>query len=330
MARIDELRLMTKIARLYYEENRRQSEIAARLDISQATVSRLLKRANEEAIVRIRIIPPSGIYSDLEAALQNLYDLKDVVVVDGEREDDEQEIGRNLGIATAFYLETTLKPGEVIGISSWSETLLATVDSMNPLSQPLESQVVQILGGMGSPAAEVHANHLTTRLANLVGSQAKFLPAPGVVGSNGARSIMLDDPFVSETVALFDQIDVALVGIGALTPSKLLASSGNVFSQGEIEILHEQGAVGDICLRFFDSRGTPVITPLDERVISMNFDQLRKAQRCVGIAGGRRKWAAIRGALEGEWINVLFTDCFTARWLVEQGSGIGDQGLGIG
>ncbi|MBI1298008.1 MarR family transcriptional regulator [bacterium] len=317
MARIDELRLITKIARLYYEENRRQSEIAARLDISQATVSRLLKRAGDEGIVRIRIIPPSGIYLELETALQELYDLKDVVVVDVEDAGDEQEIQRNLGIATAFYLETTLKPGEVVGISSWSETLLATVDSMNPLAQPLASQVVQILGGMGSPAAEVHANHLTTRLANLLGSQAKFLPAPGVVGSNGARSIMLDDPFVRETVDCFDRIDVALVGIGALTPSKLLASSGNIFSQQEIEILHESGAVGDICLRFFDSRGTPVITPLNDRVISMSFDQFRNAQRCVGIAGGQRKWDAIRGALEGEWINVLITDYFTARRLVE-------------
>ena len=195
---------------------------------------------------------------------------------------------------------------------------------MNPPAQPLASQVVQILGGMGNPAAEVHANHLTTRLANLVGSQAKFLPAPGVVGSNNARMIMLDDPFVRETVALFDHINVALVGIGALTPSKLLASSGNVFSQGEIEILHEGGAVGDICLRFFDSRGAPVITPLDERVISMTFEQLRNTQRCVGIAGGQRKWAAIRGALEGEWINVLITDCVTARWLVKEGAGIGD------
>jgi DNA-binding transcriptional regulator LsrR (DeoR family) len=37
----------------------------------------------------------------------------------------------------------------------------------------------------------------------------------------------------------------------------------------------------------------------------------------VGIAGGQRKWTAICGALEGEWINVLITDYFTARWLVE-------------
>lgn len=316
MASVDELRLMTKIARLYYEEGRRQSEIAARLDLSQATVSRLLKRAQDEQIVRIRISPPPGIYSELEAALQARYDLKDVVVVDCEHEDDEQEIVRNLGIAAAFYIETTLKRGEIIGISSWSETLLAMVDAMHPLSQAGESQVVQILGGIGNPAAEVHANHLTTRIANLVGSSAHFLSAPGVVGSAEARRVLLSDSFISQTVAFFDRIQVALVGIGAVTPSKLLASSGNVFSPQEIDLLAQQGAVGDICLRFFNSHGMPVVTELDERVISITLEQLRKVDRCVGIAGGRRKHCAIRGALEGEWINVLFTDHFTAAKLV--------------
>ncbi|GIV79971.1 sugar-binding transcriptional regulator [Litorilinea aerophila] len=317
MATIDELRLMTKVARLYYENNRRQSEIAAQLDISQATVSRLLKRAHEEQIVRIRISPPPGIYSELEAALQERYDLKDVIVVDCEAEDDEQEIIRNLGVAAAFYLETTLKRGEVVGISSWSETLLAMVDAMHPLAQPLESQVVQILGGIGNPAAEVHANHLTTKLANLVGSEPKFLAAPGVVGSPEARAVICNDTFVQETLKLFDRINVALVGIGALLPSKLLASSGNVFSQAEIDLLKEEGAVGDICLRFYNSQGVPVVTPLNERVIGITLEQLRKVERCVGIAGGRRKWMAIRGALEGELINVLITDHFTAQRLID-------------
>ncbi len=153
---------MTKIARLYYEENRRQSEIAARLDLSQATISRMLKRAQEEQIVRIRISPPPEIYSDLEMALQARYSLKNVVVVDCESGDDEQEIARALGLAAAFYVETTLKRGEVIGISSWSETLLAMVNAMHPISQPVDSKVVQILGGIGNLSGEVHANHLTT------------------------------------------------------------------------------------------------------------------------------------------------------------------------
>ena len=316
MASTEEMRLMTKVARLYYEDGRRQSEIAAQLALSQATVSRLLKRAQDEQIVRIRISPPSGIYSALEAALQTRYGLKEVVVVDCDAGDDDAANLRNLGAAAAFYMETTLQRGEIVGISSWSETLLAMVDAMQPLSQAVESQVVQILGGMGNPAAEVHANHLTTRLASLIGSRASFLSTPGVVGSAGARNVLLADPFVRQTVDYFDRINVALVGIGAMTPSKLLASSGNVFSVAEIDQLCQLGAVGDICLRFYSGAGTPVVTALDERVISMTLAQLRQVDRCVGIAGGRRKFAAIRGALEGAWINVLFTDHYTAAALV--------------
>jgi DNA-binding transcriptional regulator LsrR (DeoR family) len=318
MPSIEELRLMTKVARLYYEEGRRQSEIASQLDLSQATVSRLLKRAQDEQIVRIRISPPPGIYTELEAALQERYDLKDVVVVECEHEDAELEIIRNLGVAAAFYMKTTLKGGELVGISSWSETLLAMVDAMDPLVQAGESQVVQILGGIGNPSAEVHANRLTTRLANLINGTPKFLSAPGVVGSAEARRVLLTDPFIRETAESFDRIQIALVGIGAVTPSKLLASSGNVFSAQEIDLLANQGAVGDICLRFFDSQGTPVVTELDDRVIGITFSQLRKVNRCVGIAGGKRKYAAIRGALEGEWINVLFTDHFTAAKLMAE------------
>jgi DNA-binding transcriptional regulator LsrR (DeoR family) len=38
----------------------------------------------------------------------------------------------------------------------------------------------------------------------------------------------------------------------------------------------------------------------------------------VGIAGGRRKLAAIHGALAGGWINVLITDRYSAEALVAQ------------
>ncbi len=107
------------------------------------------------------------------------------------------------------------------------------------------------------------------------------------------------------------------MGIGALEPLTLLARSGNVFSPQELEVLRAQGAVGDICLRFFDTAGRPVATPLDARVIGMRLEQLRRVPRVVGDAGGRQKLAAIRGALVGGWINVLITDRFSAAELVE-------------
>ena len=97
---------------------------------------------------------------------------------------------------------------------------------------------------------------------------------------------------------------------------ELLASSGNVFSPQELKLLSGKGAVGDICLRFFNPAGRPVITELNDRVISIGLDQLRAVRRVVGVAGGRRKIAAIRGALAGKLVNVLITDLACARQLL--------------
>ncbi len=317
MSRTDELRLLAKVARLYYERGERQSAIAAQLDLSQATISRLLRRAEEEQIVRITVSVPKGFYGDLEDALQQRYGLKEAIVVDTMDTEGGSQLLRDIGAAAAFYVETTLKQREIIGISSWSSTLLAMVHAMQPLSRPTQSQVVQILGGIGDPAAEGHAVHLSHQLASLVRGEATFLSAPGVTGSGDATRHFLQEPYIQNTVAMFDRMTMALVGIGALEPSSLLASSGNSFSPQELDMLREEHAVGDICLRFFDAEGMPVVTPLNERVIGMSLEQLQRVPRAVGIAGGKKKLAAIRGALLGRWVNVLITDRYTAASLLD-------------
>lgn len=314
MARVDELRLLAKVARLYYGNGLRQSEITERLNVHQSTVSRLLKRAEKEGIVRITFSMPSGLHPELEDELQSAFGLREAIVVDAI--DAEDQIARDLGAAAAFYLETTLKSSDVVGISSWSASLLAMVEAMHPHPRAAGARVVQILGGIGNPGAEVHATHLTRRLANLVGGTATLLPAPGAVGSGEAKRILLKDRYVQEATSLFKSVTLALVGIGAVEPSKLLAASGNVFSPQELKSLSARGAVGDICLRFFDAAGVPVTTPLNDRVISMELSQLKQVRRVVGLAGGKRKTAAIRGALAGGWINVLITDRSTAERLL--------------
>lgn len=129
----------------------------------------------------------------------------------------------------------------------------------------------------------------------------------------------MQDPFVCETIDRFDSVTLALVGIGSIEPSELLASSGNIFSLQELDSLRAQGAVGDVCLRFFDAEGVPIESPLNDRVIGMELEQLRKVKRSVGIAGGQRKITAIRGAVRGGFVNVLITDLSTAQALVAPG-----------
>lgn len=317
MTRVDELRLMTKVARMYFDRNLRQNEIAKKLSLSQATISRMIKRAEEEGIVRITVSVPNGIYTELEENLIKKFGLRDAIVVDCGSEDDEALIQKDIGAAAAFYVTSIIKNSEVVGISSWSATLLALVDSMHQVPGKNGIQVVQILGGIGNPSAEAHANRLTGRFASLLSGTACFLPSPGVVGSEAALKVILEDSYVKETIGLFDQVTTALVGIGALEPSKLLAESGNIFSPGELELLRNNGAVGDILLRFFDESGRIVKNSLENRVVSMSLKQLRQVDRSIGVAGGERKYRAILAALRGHWINILITDLCTAKRLIE-------------
>lgn len=316
MKSVERLRLMTKVARLYYEQGLRQPEIAKQLSLSQAMVSRLLSAAQKEGIVRTTVTAPAGVYPELEDELERRYDLKDAVVADCAA-DTRDQVLRDIGSAAATYLETTLGADEVVGISSWSETLLRMVGSMQPRRHG-GGHVVQILGGIGNPTAEVHATRLTEQLASLLRAEPHFLPAPGVTASAEATAAFLAEPPVQETLGYFDRLTIALVGIGTLHPSRLLGDSGNVFSEEELGELEQLGAVGDLCLRFFDEAGEPVASPFDERVVGMPLEPLRRVPRSVGVAGTEEKLEAIRGALEGRLINVLITDRFTAERLVEE------------
>jgi len=313
-----QLRLITKVARMYHERGIRQTKIADALHISQARVSRLLKRATELGIVRTVVAVAPGVHTEVEEALEVKYDLAEAVVVDVEGTDED--IVAALGSAGATYLETTLTGRERIGISSWSQTLLAVVDRMRPFRLPGAESVVQLMGGVGNASVQTQGNRLLTEFARLVGATTTFVPAPALVGNTTIRESLLNDPAMESVAKEWARLSMALAGIGSLPPSPLLRASGNAADLADQDRLHEAGAVGDICLRFFDSVGNLVPSDLDDRVVGIDADTLRKIPRRIGIAGGESKHKAIHAAVSGRWVNVLVTDTRTAAALL-QGEG---------
>ncbi|HEX4156654.1 MAG TPA: sugar-binding transcriptional regulator [Acidobacteriaceae bacterium] len=305
---------MAKIARMYYDQGMRQKEITDRLSIHQSTVSRLLQRAREANIVRISVSTPPGIFGDIEDMLVQKFGLKEAIVV--ETRSNEEHLMRDLGAAAGFFLQTSVKPGTIIGISSWSRTLFSMVDTLHSSDCGRGGKVVQILGGVGAAGTRYEAMQLAQRLAALISAKPVLLQAPALVGSVEARRVLMRDPTIRETTDLFGSVNLALVGIGSMEPSHVLVSSGNAYTQKEREHLRELGAVGDICFRFYDAAGKPIRSPLNQRVVGIELDTLKRIERVVGIAGGRGKLAAIRAALLSQRINVLITDLETARSLV--------------
>ena len=309
-----QLRMITKVAHMHHERGIRQVDIAETLHLSQPRVSRLLKRASELGIVRTVVVVSQGIHTDVEEALEDRYGLAEAVVVDVEG--DNEDILAGIGSAGATYLESILTGGERIGISPWSQTLLSVVDRMRPLRLAGADNVVQLNGGLGVAAAQAQANRLLGDLAQILGANATFVPAPGLVGNRHVRDGLLNDPAMAAVATEWASLTMALVGIGSLPPSEFLRRSGNAVDPADQATLLTAGAVGDVCHRFFDSAGNAVPSNLDDRVLGVDPDTLRAVPRRIGFAGGPSKHDAIRAAVVGGWVNVLVTDIATARALL--------------
>ena len=159
MAQLDEMRLIVRVARMYYEWDVKQAAIARQLGLSQPTVSRLLQQAKSEGIIRISVNVPQGIYTDLEEQLVKQYRLRDAIVVDCSGESDERFIERQIGAAAAYYLESALRPNEVVGISSWSDLPPYRLTALPPYRTSaddggaLERSGTSPVGGTEAPSA---------------------------------------------------------------------------------------------------------------------------------------------------------------------------------
>ncbi len=208
-----QLRLITKVARMYHERGVRQVDIAETLHLSQARVSRLLKRAAELGIVRTVVAVAPGVHTEVEEALEGRYGFAEAVVVDVEGSD--QDIIAALGSAGATYLETTLTGRERIGISSWSQTLLAVVDRMQPLRVPGAESVIQLLGGFGNSSVQTQGNRLLTEFARLIGATATFVPAPALVGNKTMRQSLLNDPAMESVAKEWARLTMASPALAA-------------------------------------------------------------------------------------------------------------------
>lgn len=73
--------LSVEVARLYYQSDYSQQEIANKLNISRPTISRLLKYAKEKGFVQINIADPFADLDNVGNLLKEKYNLLEAHVV---------------------------------------------------------------------------------------------------------------------------------------------------------------------------------------------------------------------------------------------------------
>lgn len=307
--------LLFKIAQAYYLEGVTQEEIGRRFGLSRIKVSRLLKKAREQHLVQITIAAPSGSLAEAEQQLANHLGLDELVIADIHTFDGPA-VTRALGAAAAPVLLRHLDGRATLAVSAGS-TLSAVVDALPRRMWP-QVTVVQMLGGVGRAEAETQGADIVRRLAATLGARPQMLASPGIVASRQVRDALLSDPQVFDTLSLAAAAQVALVGIGIPTQTSSRLGQGTILTAADLDELAAHHAVGDIALRYFDGEGRPVHTGLDQRIIGLEHEQIRRIPCVIAVAGGMAKLAAIRAVLKGHLANVLVTDIYVARRILEE------------
>ena len=311
---VEQMRLITKVARLHYNHGERQADIAEKLGVSQASVSRFLTLAEEHGIVRIVVVPPEGLYPDLEDGLVEAYGLDAAYVVD--ISSSEVGVAHILGTAAAQCLSAEFKDGPVVGLTSWSTTLREMARAMLPRANTGIKKVVEMLGDLGSPMLQHEAALATLQMAKALEAEPVFLRIPGVMPNPELLKVALSDLHIQAASRLLDKVDIAFVGVGPADFHGPLEEGDNFFSAQRLAEVRAAGAVGQLHQRFIDKNGQPVLTDLDKLVVGITLDQLRNARRKIVVAGGAAKHTSIAAALAGQWIDVLVTDVNTANYLM--------------
>ena len=314
MAYQDDLRQLIKIATLYYDEGLNQAAIARKLNLSQSQVSRSLSRCLKDGLVKISVVQPPNIFMKLESEIQNRYGCSQVIIVDVADDATQSQVRAAIGASAAHYMQTTLQNNELIGISSWSETIRSMVENMHPLGGKANG-VIQILGGVGQNG-NIQANMLAHSLSKLLETDSYLLPATSIGRTVEEKERQLRNPEVKSVVNMFGSVTLAIVGLGSTEPSMMLRNSGLHYEKEMTSELIKRGAVGDLCLHYFDKDGRPVLSDEENPVISMSLSQLKDCPRVLALAGGLEKVAAIKGALVGGYIDVLITDRLCASAIV--------------
>lgn len=308
--RREDIRLMVEVAKLYYSEHLTQEEIATRIGTSRPTVSRLLQRAEEAGVVEISVIDPYSDLSELEEGLEKTFGLTRAVVVPTPPNPVQVNINRELGRAAAAHLQRTIHRNSTVGVS-WGTTL-ATIAAFVQRNRKIPATFVPIIGGGGQADLHYHANSIVIELAKAFGGKYRLLHVPAVVDDAASREQLLKERAVDEVRQMAHNADVALIGLGALTPDSTTLISG-YFTEEDLANLEKENAVGDICGWFIDAQGKVVDTEVHDRVIGLPPQTLREIDVVVAVAGGPQKTAVIKGACRGGYVDVLITDEDSAR-----------------
>lgn len=300
-----------QVAKLYYEKDKTQQEIADELGVSRIMISRALKSCIDRGIVEIKINYKNAYY-DLEQEVKHKFNLAKVRICPSDEEDKV-----NLAIAN--------KLGEELGELIMNDTYVGvgwgnTLSLLHPEKTSLPNVTfVPLLGGYGNYSYSGHSNQVSANLSECFEAKSLVLNCPAIAVDLDMKKAFLSSFSIQNIFKVYSKLDSAIISLGNPSDSSATIYSSRYFNQQDIDEFSKEKITCDIVSSiYFNNKGEAVDLEVLDRTIGISAKDLRKIPNLIVACGGKKKRETLYFAIKDGIINTLITDEESAKYLLSK------------
>lgn len=304
-----------RAASMYYLQDMKMEVIARHLGTSRSTVSRLIKRARSSGIVEVHLRPARTRAPGLSRTISARYGIEAYVAPVSDSATDVERLDQ-VALTAAKLISAWFDSDMVLGIA-WGTTLAAIGRRLTPKATR-NSAVVQLNGAANTRSSGIeYASDLITGFGAAFDAAVHHFPVPAFFDYPETKAAMWRERSVQRVLDVQRRADIALFGVGAVSgglPSHVY--SAGYLEPADVELLHREGVVGDVCTVFLRQDGSYEDIPINKRATGPTPAELATIGRRVCAVAGDAKVAPLRAALAAGVVTDLVIDELTAEALV--------------
>ncbi len=297
---------LVDVAKMYYEQEMTQSEIAGRLGVSRPLVSKMLDEARELGVVTIQVHDMQAGSSTVLNQLRTRYNLRGGVIV----ADSPNENTTNQMIAASildFVLHIRPAPGDIgIGWGYIIGMFVKHVESAE-IQQKLEASVFPLIGNSSVPNRDYHSNEIVRVFAEKTGANPIYIHAPAFLETGQEKQLFEESVSFKRIETAWNEMDTAIVNLGN-HPSAPDYATATRFGN----LLTTKKAAGRMLSSYFDIHGEMIHSETDYN-IQIRIARLARCRNVIAVGSVALQPKALVGALRTGLITHVITAESVAR-----------------
>ena len=288
---------MIQAARLYYEKDMTQNQIAKEMGISRPLVSILLSEAKSCGIVTFQIHDVADSRQLISNQLEQKFPGIQFRIIPDENGADTTD---NILAKTAFqfcFRDLTKVKNIGIGWGSMLSRMTNVIEEISNAQERTDQNIFPLVGGIRTSYRGYHTNEIVRMIGEKTGADVHYLYFPAFFDETADLEYikgMEDFQFINQ---LWSSMDVALISISNY-PS--YPDVGVKYRFGND--LMKKNAVGRLLAYYYDIHGD-LIDPWINGAMQPDMQQLRNTSQVVAVCSTQLRPECVIGALCTNVIN---------------------------